>query len=262
MSAFRPAGGVIATRLNKGADAAELFKGATTVNPYSRDYLYNYAATLFDLKRSQDMIPVVSRLLALDPSNPDNVMLFAYAYKGLADSTKDAAMKKAYSDSAVAYSTKSDAMKVKMVYTGFDRGKDATTLQGEVENRDPRGPKSWNVEFEFLDKAGAVIEKKAVAVGPVAPNQSGAFSVELGKGGVSGVRYAPLAYDPTPVPVAEPEKAPEPTLRSKVAPTVGYRSASATPSCARASVTRDTAIARLVLLASASSTSLDRKSVV
>ena len=204
--------GVIATRLNKGADAAELFKGATTVNPYSRDYLYNYAATLFDLKRSQDMIPVVSRLLALDPSNPDNVMLFAYAYKGLADSTKDAAMKKAYSDSAVAYSTKSDAMKVKMVYTGFDRGKDATTLQGEVENRDPRGPKSWNIEFEFLDKAGAVIEKKAVAVGPVAPNQSGAFSVELGKGGVSGVRYAPLAYDPTPVPVAEPEKAPEPPM--------------------------------------------------
>ena len=183
--------GVIATRLNRGSEAADLFKAATNANPYSRDYLYNYAATLFDLKRSTDMLPVVTRLLTLDPTNPDNVMLLAYAYKGLADSTKDAAMKKAYTDSAVVYSTKSDAMKAKIIYTSFDRGKETTQLQGEVENRD-KAAKSFTIEFEFVDKTGAVVEKKSVTVGPVAPNASAVFNVELTKGGVAGVKYAAI----------------------------------------------------------------------
>jgi tetratricopeptide (TPR) repeat protein len=183
--------GVVATRLAKGNEAADLFKAATNANPYSRDYLYNFAATLFDLKRSAEMLPIVGRLLAIDPSNPDNVMLYAYAFKGLADSTKDAAMKKAYTDSAVVYSTKSDGMKVKVVYTSFDRGKETTQLQGEVENRD-KAAKSFTIEFEFLDKTGAVIEKKSTTVGPVAANAMATFNVEFAKGGVAGVRYAPL----------------------------------------------------------------------
>lgn len=183
--------GVVATRLNRGSEAANLFKAATNANPYSRDYLYNYAATLFDLKRSTDMLPVVGRLLALDPTNPDNVMLYAYAYKGLADSTKDAATKKAYGDSAVVYSNKSDAMKAKVIYTSLDRGKENTQLQGEVENRD-KAAKSFTIDFEFIDIKGAVIEKKSVTVGPVAPNASAAFNVEIAKGGVAGVKYAPL----------------------------------------------------------------------
>lgn len=183
--------GVMATRLARGSQAADLFKAATNANPYSRDYVYNYAATLFDLKRSQEMLPVVARLVAMDPSNPDNILLFAYAYKGLSDSTKDAAMKKAYTDSAVAYSAKSDGMKHKVTYASFDRGATSTSLQGEIENRNTTA-KSFTLELEFLDKTGAVVEKRSVQVGPVAPNQSGTFSVEFEKGGVAGVRYAPL----------------------------------------------------------------------
>ena len=206
--------GVIATRLTRGADAAEMFKAATAINPYSRDFLYNYAATLFDLKRSQEMLGVVNRLVAMDPSNPDNLMLYAYAYRGLSDSTKDAALKKAYLDSATAWGTKSDRMTVKLVYTSFDRGTDATQLQGEIENRDNRGPKSFNVEFEFLDKSGNVIEAKTASVGPIAPNASGTFSVDIAKGGVWGVRYKPLPYEPMAV-AAEAPAAPEPPLTTK-----------------------------------------------
>lgn len=183
--------GVMAVRLQRGADAAALFKAATEANPYQREYLYNYAATLFDLKRSADMLPIVGRLLQVDPTNPDNVLLYAYAYKGLADSTKDAALKKAYTDSAVVYSAKSDGMKAKVTFTGFDRGKESTQIQGEVENRD-KAAKSYTIDFEFVDKTGAVVEKKSVTVGPVAPNANATFSVEISKGGVAGVRYAPL----------------------------------------------------------------------
>ena len=183
--------GFIAVRLNRTAEAASIFKAATEQNPYLRDYLYNYAATLFDLRRSAEMLPIVARLLAVDPSNPDNVLLYAYAFKGMADSTNDAAAKKAYTDSAVVYSTKSDGMKTKVLYTSIDRGREATTLQGEVENRGTAA-RTYTLEFEFVDTAGAVVEKKSVTVGPVAANGMSTFKVEIAKGGVAGVRYAPV----------------------------------------------------------------------
>jgi tetratricopeptide (TPR) repeat protein len=183
--------GMIAVRMQHTAEAAEFFKAATTANPYSREYMYNYAAVLFDLKRSQEMLPVVSKLMALDPSNPDNVLLYAYAYKGLADATTDAAMKKAFTDSTVAYSTKSDAMKHKVEFKNLERGAATTTLDVDVENRNTAA-KTFTIEFEFLDKTGAVIEKKAVTIGPVAPNATGSGKVEIAKGGAAGVRYAPI----------------------------------------------------------------------
>jgi hypothetical protein len=182
---------VVAVRLTRNAEAADLFKAATTANPYSREYLYNYAATLLELKRFSEMLSIASRLVQLDPSNPDNVLLYAYAYKGIGDAATDAAQKKAMSDSAIVYITKSDGMKHKLEFKGLDRGQAATTVDFEIENRDTAA-KSYTVEFEFLDKTGAVVEKKSVTVGPVASKAIGTGKVEIAKGGVSGVRYAPL----------------------------------------------------------------------
>ena len=119
------------------------------------------------------------------------VLLYAYAYKGMADGTTDAAMKKAYTDSAVVYSTKSDQMKHKVEIKNFDRGEAATTLDVEIENKD-KAAKSFTIDVEFLDKTGTVIEKKSVAIGPVAPNAMGTGKVEISKGGAAGFRYAPL----------------------------------------------------------------------
>lgn len=182
---------IIAVRLQHNAEAGDLFKAATTVNPYQREYLYNYSATLLQLNRHAEMVPIVHKLLQLDPSNPDNVLMLAYAYKGMADGTTDAPMKKAYTDSAVIYSTKSDQMKHKVEIKNFDRADASTTLDVEVENRD-KAAKSFTIDVEFLDKTGAVIEKKSVTIGPVAPNAMGAGKVEISKGGAAGFRYAPL----------------------------------------------------------------------
>ncbi|MDA1081829.1 MAG: FxLYD domain-containing protein [Gemmatimonadetes bacterium] len=183
--------GFIAIRLNNTPAAARVFKAASEVNPYFRDYLYNYAATLFDLKQTTEMLPVVGRLLALDPSNPDNVLLYAYAYKGMADGATNEALKKAYTDSAVAYSTKSDGMKTKVTFTDFDRAIASTTLSGEIENRG-NAARTFTVEFEFVDRTGAVIDTQSVTVGPVEANSMGTFKVVAAKGGVAGVRYAPI----------------------------------------------------------------------
>lgn len=216
--------GVQSTRMNRNAEAAAFFEAAMKVNPYSRDYMYNYAAMLYESKRPSEMMPVVRNLVKLDPSNPDNVMLFAYAYKLFGDSvdanfvkpaakdsaalwTKTAAAArktlkfeelkgfraefKRMIDSVTAYSQQSDAMQQQVTYTQFDKYKDHTVLKGQILNK-AKAARSFTVEFEFLGKDGAVVEKKTVTVADVKPDATGSFSVELAKGDVLGVRYAPI----------------------------------------------------------------------
>jgi tetratricopeptide (TPR) repeat protein len=185
--------GVLATRAGRVADAVTMFDAAVKKNPYSRDYLYNLAAMMYEAKRAAEMMPIVQKLVAIDPSNSENVMLFAYAFKGLSDNEKDPAKKKALIDSTVAYGKIADDMNLlhKVVYTEFDRTKDHTTLRGQVENHG-KTAKTYKLDFEFVGKDGAVIDKKTVSVDNVAAGGTGDFTVELDKGGVYGVRYAPL----------------------------------------------------------------------
>jgi hypothetical protein len=185
--------GVLATKFGKTADAVTMFDAAAKQNPVSRDYLYNRAAMMYEAKRAPEMLPIVQRLVALDPSNSDNVMLFAFAYKGLSDNEKDPKAKKALIDSTVVYTKLADDINLlhKVVYTEFDRAKDHTTLRGQVENHG-KAAKSYTIEFEFLAKDGTVIGKQSVSVANVASGGAGDFAVDLDKGGVAGVRYAAL----------------------------------------------------------------------
>ena len=214
--------GVLATRLSRSADAAFLFGEAAKQNPYSRDFQYNLAAMLYESKKIQEMLPVVRKLVALDPSNPDNILLFAYYYKTLsdvpearvkaiqADSAKtfakaDLAGKKAvrdslafyraaqkvWVDSVAVYGELADKMPHRVAYTEFERGKEKTVLKGNVENHG-KAARTFTIEFEFLGKDGAVVGKKAAVVENVAAGGTGDFTVELPIGGVLGVRYAPL----------------------------------------------------------------------
>ena len=184
--------GVIATRSQNHVDAVKLFGAASKLNPYSRDYLYNVAATLYDAKQPAEMVAVVSKLLLLDPGNPDNLMLYAYAYNGLSKAEKDPAKKKMLLDSMVFYNKKSDEMPQKVTYLELNRLKDRTSLRGEVENR-TKAERTVTIDFEFLDKNGAVMgPKQTTIVGPIAGGATKEFTVELPFGGVFGVRYAPL----------------------------------------------------------------------
>jgi tetratricopeptide (TPR) repeat protein len=216
--------GVQSTRMSRNAEAASFFEAAMKVNPYSRDYMYNYAAMLYESKRPTEMLPVVRNLVKLDPSNPDNVMLFAYAYKLFGDSVEANFVKPAAKDSAAlwtktaatarkglkfdelkgfraeykrlidsvtVYSQQGDGMPHQLTYTQFDKYKDRTILKGQIQNKG-KAARSFTVEFEFLGKDGSVVDKKSVTVADVKPDAAGAFSVELTKGDVLGVRYAPL----------------------------------------------------------------------
>lgn len=183
--------GVISTAGGKTADAVMFFGIAAKMNPYLKDYLYNYAAMLYESKQTSEMIPVVHKLIELDPSNPDDLMLFTYAFGGLQNATKDPAIKKAAIDSVMYWGKLAESMPVRLAYTDFQRQSNRTLILGTVENRS-KDAKSYTIEFELLGKDGAVLQKTTATVATVAPGGTGMFKVDVPIGGVMGVRYAPL----------------------------------------------------------------------
>ncbi len=183
--------GVIATRNGRHADAIKLFDAALALNPYSRDAINNLAATYIQNNESAKAFPLIDRLIVLDPSNPDNPLLYAFAYQGLYKGTKDKKLQKIYTDSLVYFNNKSENAKVKLGVTEFSRRPSETLLVGTIENRD-KSPKTYTLTVEFLDKGGSVIGTETVTVGPVAPKASQTFRIKSDKGGVYGYRYKPL----------------------------------------------------------------------
>lgn len=183
--------GVVATHNGHHADAIKLFEAALAQNPYSRDALNNLAATYIQNNEATKAFPMIDKLIALDPSNPDNPLLYAFAYQGLYKGTKDKKLQKTYTDSLVYFNNKSENAKVKLGVNEFTRRATETFLVGSIENRD-KTPKTYALTVEFLDKSGNVVDTQNVSVGPVAPKASGTFRVKSDKGGVYGYRYKPL----------------------------------------------------------------------
>jgi tetratricopeptide (TPR) repeat protein len=183
--------GVVATRNGHQPDAIKLFDAALAQNPYSRDAINNLAATYIQNNEFPKAFPLIDRLVALDPSNPDNPLLYAFAYQGLYKGTKDKKLQKIYTDSLVYFNAQSENLPVKLAVTEFTRRSDQTTLGGTIENRGTAA-KTYTVNVEFLDKSGTVISTETTTVGPVAPKKSGTFKITSQKGGAFGYRYKPV----------------------------------------------------------------------
>jgi tetratricopeptide (TPR) repeat protein len=183
--------GVVATRNGHPGDAIKLFDAALAQNPYSRDAINNLAATYIQNKEYPKAFPLIDKLVTLDPSNPDNPLLYAFAYQGLYKGTKDKKLQKIYTDSLVYYNNKSENAPVKVSVTEFTRRPDATLLGGTIENRGTT-PKTYTLNVDLLDKSGAVVSSETTTVGPVAPKKSGTFKIATRKGGVYGYRYKPI----------------------------------------------------------------------
>ena len=184
--------GVVATRNGRHADATKLFDAALAQNPYSRDAVNNLAATYIQNNEFSKAFPLIDKLVAMDPSNPDNPLLYAFAYQGLYKGTKDKKLQKIYTDSLVYFNSKSENAPVKLLVREFSRRQDGVTLAGTIENRSTSS-KTYNLSVEFVDKSGAVIDTQTATVGPVAAKSTGTFKITSTKGGAYGYRYKPLA---------------------------------------------------------------------
>jgi tetratricopeptide (TPR) repeat protein len=185
--------GVAATKSGHPKDAVTLFEAAKLINPYSRDALYNLALTYFGTDQPEKMFPIVKDIVTMDPNNPDDQLLYAFAYQSLYKSnSKNPKLKKIYTDSLVYFNGLSENAPVRVAVTDFLRGDKETTLGGTIENRSA-APKSYTLSVEFLDKTGAVVAAQDIAVGPVAPKATQKFKLTVPKGGVYGFRYKPIS---------------------------------------------------------------------
>jgi tetratricopeptide (TPR) repeat protein len=184
--------GVAATRNGRQADAVKLFEAALKENPYSRDAINNLAATYIQNNEFTKAFPLIDKLVLIDPSNPDNPLLYAFAYQGLYKGTKDKKLQKIYTDSLIYFNNKSENATVKLTVNEFTRRPAETIVAGTVENRGTAS-KTYNLSFDFLDKSGNVISTETATVGPVAAKAKGTFKITTAKGGAFGYRYKPVS---------------------------------------------------------------------
>jgi Tfp pilus assembly protein PilF len=184
--------GMVATRAGAARDAATLFGAVNAANTYQRDALNNLAASYIATEEFTKVFPLVQRLIQIDPNNPDNYMLNAYAYAGLIKNATGA-RQRAYNDSLVKYNDLAERMAVRVTFTEFSRLRAETRLAGRIENRG-RSARTFNLQIELLDRNGAVVGTQTATVGPVAAGGRGEFGVVLPTAGesVAGFRYKPL----------------------------------------------------------------------
>ena len=183
--------GVGAARAKRNDDAARLFEAGLEKNRYHRDALYNLANIYMGLEAGDKMLPVVRRLIEVDPSNPNNWTLLAASYQVMARGEQNAAKKKALNDSVLKYIDRGEKLPVAMTFSAFDHAGATHRLAGQVENRSDAA-KTFKVRFEFLDANGAVVATKEQSIGPVAPKASSPFEVVVEQSGIVAYRYAPL----------------------------------------------------------------------
>ncbi len=212
--------GTTAARADQLADATKLLQAAYVKNPWSRDVLNNLSVMYIRQEQGTKALPLVTRLVEVDPSNPDNYQLLTLAYANhqkaftalsrevgkRANATQNARLKKALIDSAAAlsdsikrttnlalqYNAVADTLPVKVTFTNFGPGDEGKfNLGGLILNRS-KAPKSYSIAVEFLDEKGQVLATQTASVGPVAPDATGKFSVTAPLAAAAGFRYKPL----------------------------------------------------------------------
>ena len=180
--------GVGLANSNRSDDAIKLFTYALDQNPYNRDALFDLATTHFSAGHAAETRTYAKRLLALDPSNPDNYKLLAGSYQLEAGESKDAKVKKAATDSLLALLKTAGQMTARVTFDQFNHNGAKHDLIGKVENIGT-APGSYNLKVEFLDKSGNAVATQTTTVTSVAPKESKPFTVTANHDGIVAFRY-------------------------------------------------------------------------
>ncbi len=181
----------MARMLQRNDDAMTMYAAALEKNPNVRDANYFLAFMYYEKKDASKMLPLTEKVIALDPSNPDNYMMHGEALKLTALAEKDAAKKAALIKQAEATTAMEGSMQHRVLITQFERRAEGALLKGTVENRG-RAPKAYTLTVEFMDLAGEVVETMTAEVSTVKPSETGKFEITATKPGIAAFRYAPL----------------------------------------------------------------------
>jgi Tfp pilus assembly protein PilF len=82
--------GVCMARAEMETEAAVLFLAAFDKNSYHRDVLSNLAIVLLRQDRHDQALPLASRLVSVEPNNPENIQLLVLSYAGIAQRSRNA----------------------------------------------------------------------------------------------------------------------------------------------------------------------------
>jgi tetratricopeptide (TPR) repeat protein len=210
---------VTASRANRSADATRLFEATLVQNPYSRDALFNLAVVYLSADQNDKVGPVVQRLIAIDPGNPENYNLAARAYLAQAKTAKAArktALEAALNDTTMTWYTRGNKLPVEVIFNEFSTGEKQVTIAGTVTDRRDKmdaasgakatpakgakgkapakavanmAPEVTTLKIEALDRSGAVLGTQTVTTEPLTPGKSTTFRTTIPAANAVAYRY-------------------------------------------------------------------------
>ena len=188
--------GIGAANAERYTDAVALLEAGLAQNPFYRDGLF---ALTFGYSTQNDfpkMAATAQRLIAVDPSNPDNYNLLAQAYQGVLSANPERDVQRAYLDSLQKTMAAAEKLPVKVTFADFQApSANQRVLNGTIENRGTAAA-DFVLNVEFLDARGTVVATKQETVSGVAAGGSKPFSVTGDGQGIVASRYAPVT-EPT-----------------------------------------------------------------
>lgn len=170
--------GVVLANGKKFEDAAVLYEAGLQMNPAFRDALFNLANVYFAMRQPEKMAPVVERLRAVDPMNPDVLKLAGAVWQERGRQAVDPKAKRLAQDSTIAYVEKASVLPARVAVNQFSVGRDnKATLTGSVENLGT-AVADFTVVFELVDKSGAVVGSVTVVTDALASKAMRDFTVQ------------------------------------------------------------------------------------
>ena len=171
--------GVVQANGKRFDDAAKLYEAGLQMNPYYRDALFNLSNVYFAQHLPEKMGPVVERLRAVDPMNPDVLKLAGAVWQERGRQATDPKAKKMTQDSVIAYIDQSGKLPARVTVTQFTVSRNGTAnLVGLAENLGAASA-SHVISFDLLDKTGAVVGKTDVKLDAMAAKASTEFKTQL-----------------------------------------------------------------------------------
>jgi tetratricopeptide (TPR) repeat protein len=183
--------GVNAARAERSKEAAALFETGLKKNPFYRDGLFNLAVTYLTTNQLDKMLPVLDRLVVVDPNNPENYRVFVNYYQDKVKLEKNVAAKKLLSDSVLKYYKLFSEPAAKVTFNLFSHDGAKHTLGGSIENLSAAA-KTYTLKVEFLDNGGNTLATQEATVGAVDPKATKPFRITVEKEGIVAFKYAPL----------------------------------------------------------------------
>ncbi len=193
-------------------EAEDLFRRATTVNPHSRDFLFNivqsaYAQALkFEEQLEatpaakaqvapqligiyQALAPDIRKVQTYDPNNDDLYVIMARAAKRRGELAGDTT---AAQQGALAILTERDKMPVEIADVAIVPNADNTAaeIKGSVKNKKLTAGAPITIQLTLLDRSGATIGEQQITVNAPAPDASVAFNATTNIAGqIAGWKY-------------------------------------------------------------------------